>query len=275
MVIIEMRDFMIRLLILLLLVPSLAQASSFFDQRYRGWLWFEDKIKTRTKQNPAFTENQMQSEFITPEDARAEVEQFAKELEDAKYVMLARPSPKNVKTYKDKEAHMWKSAQKLQESWDMANFLYPEHQNLIEEPNNVHAVKLKREVDRDNSLQLIHNLAKEFDLVLFFKGSCKYCKAFEPVLKSFGETYEFKIEAVTMDNTESEYFRTVSMPRLVKDLGIDAAPTLVAVSKDGKTAFELIKGYAAISELEEYTIRAAKHLATTKQTQQSKKKRFR
>lgn len=270
-----MSDVMMRLLILILLVPSLGHADGFFDERYGGWLWFEEKRKTNTKQNSFHQENQKRSEYISPEDARAEVEQFAKELEDAKYVMLARPSPKNVKNYKDKEAHMWKSAQKLQESWDIANFLYPEHQNLIEEPVNVHAVKLKREVDRDNALQLIYSLAKEFDLVLFFKGDCKYCKAFEPVLKSFGETYDFKIEAVTMDNSESEYFHTVSMPRLVKDLGIDAAPTLVAVSKDGKTAFELIKGYAAISELEEYTIRAAKHLAATKQTQQSQKKRVR
>ena len=241
--------------------------SGFFKQRYRGWLWFEEKTKEHKSLTP---QEYKQSDQITPEGAKAEIEQFAKELEDAKYVMLARPSPKNVKAYKDKEAEMWKAAMKLQESWDMANFLYPEHQNLINEPINVHAVKLKREIDRADDEALITDLAKNFDLVLFIKGNCKYCKAFEPVLKTFGETYDFKIEAITMDNTSSEYFHAVAMPSLVKDLGIDAAPTLVAVSKDGQVAFELIRGFASISELEEYSTRAAKYLAKLGQETKAK-----
>ncbi len=255
--------------------PQSTQASvsndqgGFFNQRYRGWLWFEEKTK-ESEQQKRQAQN-AQAEVITPEAAKAEIEQFAKELEDAKYVMLARPNPQNVKAYKDKEAQMWASATKLQESWDTANFLYPQHQDLINEPINVHAVKLKREVDRADDGVLITELAKSFDLVLFFKGGCKYCKAFEPVLKSFGETYGFKIEAITMDNTKSEFFHTASMPNLVKDLEIDAAPTLVAVSKDGKVAFELIRGYASISELEDYSIRAAKHLANRAEEQKVSK----
>lgn len=240
---------------------SALNQNSFFKQRYRGWLWFEEKAAISNQQKE---QEYKPSNHITPEAAKAEIELFAKELEDAKYVMLARPSPENVKAYKDKEAEMWKSATQLQESWDMANFLYPEHQDLINEPINVHAVKLKREIDRDGDSVLTTELAKNFDLVLFFKGNCKYCSAFEPVLKTFGETYNFKIEAITMDNTKSEHFYTVSMPNLVSRLGVDAAPTLVAVSKDGKVAFELIRGFASISELEEYSARAAKHLAKQK-----------
>ena len=257
--------------IIVSIIPMQAHAiegSSFFNQRYRGWLWFEEKTKEQNIQQKNETQN-AQEKAITPEAAKAEIEQFAKELEDAKYVMLARPSPENVKAYKDKEALMWQSATKLQESWDMANFLYPQHQDLIKDPINVHAVKLKREVDRTNDGVLITELAKGFDLVLFFKGSCKYCKAFEPVLKTFGQTYGFKVEAITMDGAQSEFFRAVSMPSLVRDLGIDAAPTLVAVSKDGQTAFELIRGYASISELEDYSIRATKHLAQKAQEQKA------
>ncbi len=248
-----------------LAVGSSLNQGGFFKERYRGWLWFEEKTQESNQQKD---QEYKPSNQITPEDAKAEIELFAKELEDAKYVMLARPSPENVKAYKDKEAKMWESAMKLQESWDMANFLYPEHQNLINEPINVHAVKLKREIDRAGNSTLITDLAKNFDLVLFFKGNCKYCSAFEPVLKTFGETYNFKIEAITMDNTKSEHFHAVSMPSLVRDLGIDAAPTLVAVSKDGQVAFELIRGFASISELEEYSVRAAKHLAKLKQDKQ-------
>ena len=57
--------------------------------------------------------------------AKAEIEQFAKELEDLKFMMLARPSVENVKAYRDKEKLMWTQAMTLHEAWDMTNLLYP------------------------------------------------------------------------------------------------------------------------------------------------------
>ena len=51
-------------------------------------------------------------------------------------------------------------------------------------------------------------------------------------------------------------------------LGITAFPTVIAVSHDSKTAFELIRGYVSISELEEYSLLAAKYLEEQKNIEQ-------
>ena len=48
------------LLIALLVLPSMAMAAnSFFDQRYRGWLWFEEsnKLETTKKEEAIFSQN--------------------------------------------------------------------------------------------------------------------------------------------------------------------------------------------------------------------------
>ena len=156
------------LMILLICNSSFAanSAISFFDQRYRGWLWFENK--TTTHNNTAQTSglNQAkQNDDITPAQARAEVEQFARELEELKFMMLARPSPENVKAYRDKEKQMWDQAETLHEAWDMANLLYPEQRDLINNPVNVHGVKAKRAMQEEENTQKIKALAKDFDLV--------------------------------------------------------------------------------------------------------------
>lgn len=182
-------------------------------------------------------------------------------------MMLARPTVENVKAYRDKEKAMWKQAEALHDSWDMANLLYPEQLDLINNPLNVHAVKAKRELQAEEDDAKIKEMAKNFDLVLFFSSSCRYCQLLSPVLKSFGQQYGFNIEAISNDGSKHEYFRTVYVPELIERLGIKAFPTVIAISHDSKTAFELIRGYVSISELRDYSTLAIKYLAAQEQKQ--------
>ena len=230
---------------------------NFFEQRYRGWLWFENKEKAPAD-SPRNQNNRASD--ITPLEAKEEIEQFAKELEELKFMMLARPSPENVKAYRDKEKQMWDQADDLHAAWDMANLLYPEQRDLINNPVNVHGVKAKRAIQEEENTKKIKALAKDFDLVLFFEPSCRYCALLSPVLKNFGELYGFHIDAISTTGSKHEYFKTANAPQLIERLGITAFPTVIAVSHDSKTAFELIRGYVSASELEEYSLLAAKYL---------------
>jgi len=271
MVIIKMTNYLARMTLIFTLSVALLPASAtygenFFDQRYRGWLWFEEK-RVLTPNSIVKEKKLGQNPNISPIEAKAEIEQFAKELEELKFMMLALPTVENVKAYRDKEKQMWTHAETLHDSWDMANLLYPEQRDLINNPVNVHAVKVKRELDIEENEKKIKKLAKEFDLVLFFSNSCKYCKLLSPVLRSFGERYGFNIDAISADNIKHEYFRTANLPELIKNLGITAFPTVIAISHDTKTAFELIRGYVSQSELEEYSLLAIKYLETSKNKQ--------
>lgn len=255
-----MHKLLIGITIILVLIPIHSYAEGFLsDRRYRGWFWFEDK-KPIAKENIENKAEQAVSDDISSEDARAEIEQFAKELEELKFVMLARPNVENVKAYRDKEKAMWEKAMLLHDSWDMANLLYPEQRDLINNPVNVHAVKVKREFEAEENNKRITEFAKEFDLVLFFSSSCKYCGLLSPVLNSFGKRYGFNIDAISNDGTKHEYFKTANARELIERLGITAFPTVIAISRDSKTAFELIRGYVSISELEQYSLLAIKYL---------------
>jgi conjugal transfer pilus assembly protein TraF len=242
---------------------SLASKQSFFEERYRGWLWFEEaeQLSDLDKEKQQKAQND-----ITPSEAKAEIEEFAKALEELKFMMLARPTVQNIKAYKDKEKQMWDTALELHDNWDMTNLLHPEQRDLVNNPVNVHAAKAKRAIKREEDSKQIKLFATEFNLVLFFDESCKYCQLFSPVLRSFGADYGFNIEAVSRGDKKHEYFKTSSNNQLIEQLGITAFPTVIAISNDGQEAFELIRGYVSISELEEYSLLSIKHLAGDKQT---------
>jgi len=256
--------FFLIVLTLSLLSPHYASATSDTERRYLGWYWFEEKAPLVPSKDDSNNESLAAQTEITSPQAKAEIEQFAKELEDLKFMMLARPSVENVKAYRDKEKLMWTQAMTLHEAWDMTNLLYPNQRDLINNPVNVHAVKAKRELVRSQDGEKIKQLAKEFDLVLFFDPNCTYCKLLSPVLASFGEQYGFNIEAISTTNVKHELFKTANVQGLAHSLGITAFPTVIAISHDGKDAFELIRGYVSISELEEYSLLMIKHLENRK-----------
>ena len=236
----------IQMLLLTVLTSNYCFANGFLDQRYRGWLWFEDKQKV-DKENEG---------LITSKQAREELEEFSKKLEELKFMMLARPTPENVRRYREKEKEMWDKAITLHQAWDMANFLYPEQADLINNPVNVHAVKFKRKLEAEGEEQKIREFAQNYELILFSKNSCPYCHEFAPVFENFAKGFGFNFEKVILDSLEVN----PKANYLVSKLNIDAAPTIYVVSKNGKDAFELIRGYASISELKTATYLAWKYV---------------
>ncbi len=248
------------LLIGLMVLPSMALAESgFFEQRYRGWLWFEEKEALSGLKAGASTASRAEAnEEITVEEAKGEVESIIKELEDLRYVYLARPNYKTQKAYRDKLGEIMDRGIRMQELWDEQNFIEPEYRDLVNSPENVFAVKLNRKIKAQAEKEIIKQFAKDYELVFFYRKSCLRSSEFEPVLKSFGDTHAIKIEAVSVDGSESEYFprsSTISQ-KMIEKLGISATPTVIAIRKDARKAFELIRGFVTLSELEENTVKA-------------------
>lgn len=231
---------------LMLPLKTYGSSNNFFDQRYRGWLWFEEKSEQELKKDNSANNT------ITPEQAQAEIEELKSQLDAKRSIMIARPSPEAVRDYMRYEKIMWEKALALDGSYRQAKFQYPEYFDRLKDPQNVHAVKFKRKLEQEALEDKIKSFAGKFDLVFFSRSTCKYCHEFAPILKRFGEFYGFNIEEVSLQGDLIGSFPGKYMPDLAVKLGIEATPSVVAISKDRKTAFELIRGYAAYAELEEY-----------------------
>jgi thiol-disulfide isomerase/thioredoxin len=227
-----------------------------YQSRYRGFYWFEEKSQNKARYKSPEQQKEAQAatfESLSAEEAMNNISKRKENLEQAKSVMLElsfrgasrEEIYKAVRHYKILEKEMRRSGAELSSAWEMINFTNPEFIDLINIPVNAHANRVKRRHEKEQQFAKIKDFATQYDLVLFERDDCPYCKEFKPILARFVKFYGFSLDVVGSD---SEHVN------LAKTLQIESAPTLVAVRKDGKEAFELIRGLVTLSELENNVI---------------------
>nr|WP_254170333.1 conjugal transfer protein TraF [Rickettsia endosymbiont of Ixodes pacificus]AKS10407.1 hypothetical protein REIP_p545 [Rickettsia endosymbiont of Ixodes pacificus] len=239
-------------ILLICMQASSLSANEFFHQRYRGWLWFEEreqqKINEEIQQELEKAKKQEQERAI----ARAEVEAFSKELDDLKYMMIRYPENlDHVYAYKKKEAEMLDSALKLDHSYRVVNLLHPNDVNHKENPVNLYGRKIHQQEEQKAKEEKIAELANKIELFFVFSSDCPYSLQVAPVVSQFAQKYKIETEALSTNGEKSQYFKTHFNQELINMLGIESVPSLILVTKDGKTRFEIARGALSFSELEE------------------------
>ena len=229
---------------------------NFFEQRYRGWLWFEEKelVDAQDLELIAPTTEQMLQ-------AKKDNEEFSEELDLLRQIMIRYPEDiRHVVAYKRKEKEMQNRASTLGKNWLMANFLNPEIVDELKHPQNIYGRKIfTDEQIAQNTLDL-KNLAGQVELYVFRMEGCPYCLDLEKHLNHFAKKYSFAVEAVTPDQSKSQYFKTHSSPELIKALQLEVMPTVIAVISDTRERFELARGAVSVADLEDKAILLVKHL---------------
>ncbi len=240
-------------------VPAFA-GNGFFNEIYRGWIWFED--------NPKVEDSKIESEELasspTEEDyaqARKEVEEFSALLEKHKFMMLRYPNNlEHIKRYKETEAILLNNAMILSQNYRLVNFLNPELDDELQNPVNLWARKIKKEVEKNAQEKELKELAGKVELFLFFSETCPYCKTLEKHLATFAKTFGFKVTAISPDNSKSQYFESHMSPILIEKLALEVMPTVIAVTNDSSIRFEVARGAVSIDELKEKSILMAERM---------------
>lgn len=245
-----MRGYKLYLIIVICYnITSVLAAENFFNKsnQYKGFYWFEE-IENQFKNK----EQIVDFDLSQAAQASQNIELRKKQLDDARNLMLEmsfQSSPpkelyKAIRHYKELENQMRDSGIRLSSAWEIVNVIYPSLIDRINNPVNAGANKLKRFQERKKKLSQIQEFALGFDLVLFQHPDDHYCKAFKPILEHFIDQHGLSLDIVDDFNQYRD---------LIRKLSIKNIPTLIAVSKDGTQAFELIRGMSTLSELENNT----------------------
>jgi hypothetical protein len=258
--------------LVMLFYASSGQASKqdFFDQRYRGWLWFEEKEHIDNKSDNQIdnqdteAKKQIGSPIPTKEQmrqAKLENEQFKEELEDLRHLIVRYPDNLNyIRLYKEKEKQMLDGAMRLASNFAMVNFLNPDIADQLKTPQNIYGRNIAKEQKELEERQIIKSLSEHVELFVFRQANCAHCPLLEKHLSSFASIYGFKVEAVSQDNSISSYFKTHNNPTIIKQLALTVMPTVIAVTKDSAMRFELARGAVSIPDLEDKALLLAKFL---------------
>lgn len=207
-------------LILIFGITSDALANNkFFEQRYRGWLWFKEKEKKELKNT--------KPSIPTPQEAKDAIEARKLALDNARNVMIEaayRPSVSKqeflqaVAHYRGLEQEMQLMALKVGMAWDETNMLNPEFLDEMNNPSNMYGRKKKEELDNIENEKILRTLATTSEIFVIRSASCGYCPDLENYLSRFAKKYGFKVEAVSADGSDSPYFTTTHSRELVVEV---------------------------------------------------------
>lgn len=253
---------------------SLAEQSNFFEQRYRGWLWFEPK---REEEHEEEGKQKKEVEAQLPslelmEQAKRENEAFSQELELLKNLMIRYPENlAYIKLYKQKEKEMMIRAVQLGKNWVLVNFLDPELSDELQDPQNIYGRDIKQQQREEEQQRLLIELAKEVELFIFRQEACPYVESLEKHLANFAGSYGFKVEAIAPDDSKSQYFKTYNSPALIKALELKTMPVVIAVVNKTRQRFELARGAVSVSELKNKALLLVKYLSLQAEGQEIEK----
>ena len=255
------------LLLLISITPAWGAKRDFFQQRYRGWLWFEEK-QNKDEADNAQEEKPARGAPTQEEmkQAKLDNERFREELEALRHLMVRFPDNLNyIRLYKEKEKEMLDGAMLLARNFAMVNFLNPDIADQLKTPQNIYGRNIAKEQKGLEDRQIIKLLAAQVELFVFRQANCPHCPVLEKHLNSFAKKYGFKVEAVAPDNSASNYFKTHNSPAIIKQLALTVMPTVIAVTKDSSMRFELARGAVSIPDLEDKALLLAQVLKNQRQ----------
>ncbi len=137
----------------------------FYKGSKRGWFWFEQQELIKSKKNQDANERNR-----TESTATEELNQFRKELDEAKATMIMRPNVDNTIKFIKYQNEMFFKADVVTANWQDALLVEPSLNIAREIPISASGAKIKSRNDAENNKELLKSFAKKFKLLFFYKG---------------------------------------------------------------------------------------------------------
>lgn len=265
--------FRIITLILIMTTLSLSTAMSqevekdkdFFDEKERGWFWFENPPKEPEEKplKPPIPQNPAPSPSKPKEEVALDFKWLKENLQPLMISAVNNPTEANLANYAYAQRLMLDMSSRF--SSKMTDYMQGD--STLDEsnrrPNSVFALnqfKTERLDVVKNAMDEIKRNAK--GLWFFYASTCSYCKKMIPVMKSMKQKYDLDILAVSLDGgliPGMEEFEVVIdyNNEVAKRFNVTLTPTTYMVLNNNEPKL-VAEGLRALPELENRLLRTAR-----------------
>lgn len=243
------------ILILCLCAFGTAQASdkAFFDDRERGWFWYE----TIDPPNPPEEHPAKESiPIVVKPTAREQLREEGRQMEEAMAKAQLEPTPANIRDYIERSQLITQRARKFSSAFKDEILFQPQYvtarQNLSA-PVRTLAGNLEEE-DLNNRLK---SASQRYSWVFFLRSDCPFCHRFAPLLHLMAEELGFVVLPVSLDGKGLPDFPEARYsPVLVERLRVTQVPAVFLLSPDADITQPVSFGYVSYSDFKERLARA-------------------
>lgn len=233
---------------------------SFYEDKARGWFWYEDPEVEDDVQEVTQTQKDQKEEFVQTEVPTApnyaeQLQKYKKILEDKKAKALMSPTYTHVKDYMTAQKDMSDRASLFSDQWQRVVLTTPALNPEVKNPTSHYISHVKKDEEKAARMAALSSMAKTYGLFLFVSNNCAYCKAFAPVVKSFAHKYGFEVIVISLqgsvDAEIEALFPTIWKNNgMAENFGIQSAPALMAYSAKDDDLIPISYGATSLDTLE-------------------------
>ena len=238
-----------RMLLFCCLVSSIQ--AHFFNEKARGWYWYEKKPDVPKKEKP----DQKADPSKERRSATELLAEHRKEVEEALANSILTPTRANIETYQ-KLQHKWVAlSERFSNVW-MRNLLdHPELDATVQNPTSQYGVSLKKELDQTRMEESVRALSSQYGLFFIYQGRCKFCKGMALVVRLLSEKYGWKVLGISQDGVILPEFPDSKQDNGISSAwGIKGVPAVFVVNPESETVTPIGHGMISLEQLEKNLI---------------------
>lgn len=233
-----------RLLLLFLVgAAKLCAVDSWYEDKRRGWYYFEDSPQKEEQEEGTFYEE------LSPQEAQAAIESAKQKTNELLCQALLQPTEEHVAAYLKHQQYLIGQSAKFASTWKSVLLSHPEWGYAL--PQTDYASKLKQiqeSMDREKRLEQVK--ATHF-LVFFFRGGDLFSQEASEIVARLNRHGDWKVEAVSLDGKGVEAFSSFERDRgLATQFGVQQAPALYLVDPQESRVVPIANGLLDYESIE-------------------------
>ncbi|MBE1299705.1 MAG: hypothetical protein GJ680_07345 [Alteromonadaceae bacterium] len=242
---------------------------SFFEDRERGWFWYEDPVEEERKKPkpivPVIPPTQAQPEQTPkePETISINVQWLRDNIQRIQDQAVNNPTDENLAQAAYAQRLMLDYSTRF--STKMMNYMSrdPLLDESVRRPTTAMNIKAFATEAIDKADGVLASLAEKAHIWFFYRSDCGFCHKQIPTLKALQDNEGFTILAISMDGKPIPGIETFEVvndvnTRLYQRMGVDRTPSLFLVGNKREFMYPVSVGLKAYPQFKERLLLAAK-----------------
>ena len=220
-------------------IEPAAPAEPYFDQKERGWFWYEPFPPRGEDKQPESREKQMT------------VEQIRKRGERLFETALLSPTRENVKAYMKHQKRVLERSEEFAQVWKRVLWESPALDTTVDHPVSAAGAEISRSLRRSARDAVIERISRVGKLVFFFRSDCPFCRGQAEIIKTLERRHGIEVLAASLDGRGLHplYPRFVDGAAQAARLGVERVPALFLFVPSRAKIVRIGTGYLTLGEI--------------------------
>jgi conjugal transfer pilus assembly protein TraF len=223
---------------------------TYYEDRERGWFWYEKIIVKEIKEDETPEETPVLAPALPVLSPTEQLRKQGIDVENALSTAILNPSLENNVFFLQKMSALQNQSQRFAKGVQQTLWVSPEYDSRLKNPVATQAIFARNQEKMENNESVLFELAQTHGLVFFFRSDCPYCHRFAPILQRFSEQFGFDVTAISLDGKGlPEYPSPNVNQKMAEKLKVKVVPAMFLVNPKDRAVATVGYGYASWSVL--------------------------